>query len=142
MERFWITSAITAAFVAGFLAHGTVPTVQAQAAPVYELRTYTAQDGKLTNLHARFRDHTLRIFEKHGIENVAYFAPTDEPLSRNTLIYVIAHDSPEAATANWEAFRADPEWQQVAADSQVDGRIVAGIESVFMTATDYSPLRY
>ena len=142
MSRVMIAGAVVAAFAAGFVAPKTLPVVQAQAGTrVYELRTYTAPDGKLGNLHARFRDHTLRIFKKHGIENVMYFAPTDEPHSQNTLIYVIAHESREAASANWEAFRSDPEWQQVVVDSQVDGRIVAGVESVFMTTTDYSPMQ-
>jgi hypothetical protein len=142
MTRFVIAIAVIAGFLAGFATHEAVPSLHAQeGGRVYELRTYTAPDGKLNDLHARFRDHTLRIFEKHGIENVMYFAPTDEPLSENTLIYVIAHESRDAATASWNAFREDPEWQQVAADSQVDGRIVAGVESVFMTATDYSPMQ-
>ena len=134
--------AIAAAFVAGFWAHDVVPAAQAQAGPkVFELRTYTAPPGKLNELHARFRNHTMRIFKKHGMNSVAYFAPTDAPLSENTLIYVISHDSREAAKKNWDEFRADPEWVKVAADSQVNGRIVEKTESVFMTATDYSPMK-
>ena len=142
MKPLLTAAAIAAAFVAGFLARDASPTLHAQASgKVYELRTYTAPDGKLANLHARFRDHTLRIFEKHGMTSVAYFAPTDAPLAENTLIYLISHESRAAATANWDAFRNDPEWQQVAAESQVDGPIVSNVESVFTTATDYSPIR-
>ena len=70
-----------------------------------------------------------------------YFAPTDAPLSENTLIYFISHASREAATTSWEAFRSDPEWQKVSADSQVDGRIVSNVESVFLVPTDYSPMK-
>jgi NIPSNAP len=108
---------------------------------VFELRTYTAPEGKLPNLLARFRDHTMRIFDRHGMTSVAYFVPQDEPAASNTLIYIISHDSREAAERNWAAFRDDPEWQRVAEESQVDGRIVEKVESVFMSATDFSPLR-
>jgi hypothetical protein len=122
-------------FVASFL---LLP-AQAPAA-VYELRTYTTNEGKLENLNARFRDHTVRLFKKHGMESVGYWVPTDEPTSKNTLIYVIKHESRDAAKASWKAFLADPEWQKVAKESQVDGQILAKApESVYMEATDYSP---
>lgn len=104
--------------------------------PVYEMRTYVTNEGKLDNLHARFRDHTMRIFEKHGMKNVAYWIPADQP---DTLIYIIAHASSEAAGASWKAFVEDPEWQKVYAASIADGRLVKSIDSVFMTKTDYSP---
>jgi hypothetical protein len=131
-------------FVLGFVARGFVPepVVQAQGrGRVFELRTYTAPEGKLGQLHARFRDHTMRIFNKHGMTSVGYFAPQDAPLSQNALVYVISHASREQAKANWSAFQADPEWQKVAQDSQVNGKIVAKVESVFMDATDYSPMK-
>ena len=80
---------------------------------VFELRTYTAPDGKLPDLQARFRNHTMRIFEKHGIKNVGYWVPQDAPAKDNTLIYVISHESREAAKKSWAAFGADPEWQKV-----------------------------
>ena len=118
------------------------PTAEAQAVNrVFELRTYTAPDGKLGELHARFRNHTLRIFEKHGMTNVAYFAPEDAPLKGNTLVYLLAHKSREAAKASWDAFRADPEWQKVAAESQANGPITTKVESVFLDPTDYSPMK-
>jgi hypothetical protein len=104
---------------------------------VYELRTYTANEGKLDALHARFRDHTLTLFERHGMRNVAYWTPSDPP---DRLIYIVAHASKGAATASWKAFVADPEWQAVYAASIEDGRLVANIESVFMRPTDYSPI--
>ena len=133
-----------AIFAAGFTA-GTfwqTDTVQAQGSgKVFELRTYTAPEGKLPNLQARFRDHTMRLFEKHGIHNVGYWVPQDAPDSENTLIYIIGHDSRQAATDSWQSFRDDPEWTEAARASQVDGRIVSGVEAVFMEATDYSPLK-
>jgi hypothetical protein len=73
--------------------------------------------------------------------NIGYWTPQDEPRSQNTLIYIIAHPSREAAKASWAAFAADPEWKKVSAESQVNGRIVEKVESVFLNATDYSPLK-
>jgi hypothetical protein len=109
---------------------------------VFELRTYTANEGKLPALQTRFRDHTTRLFTKHGMTNIGYWTPQDAPLSQNTLIYVIAHPSREAAKKSWAAFQADPEWQKVAAASQVDGRILSKApDSVFMDPTDYSPIK-
>jgi hypothetical protein len=143
-KQMWTGAAIVVAFVAGLLVRDAVPAVQAQApaqARVYELRTYTAPAGKLQELHARFRNHTMRIFQRHGITSVAYFAPQDAPLKDNTLIYLLSYPNREAAKTGWDAFRADPEWQKVAADSQVNGRIVEKVDSVFMTATDYSPMK-
>jgi hypothetical protein len=144
MKKVYGVAAIGAAFVLGFLARGVLPVepvAHAQSGRVFELRTYTAPEGKLADLHARFRSHTMRIFKKHGIENVGYFAPQDAPLSQNTLVYLIAHPSREAAKQNWAAFQKDPEWQKVANESQVNGKIVAKVESVFLDATDYSPLK-
>jgi len=109
-------------------------------ADVYELRTYTTNDGKLENLNVRFRDHTVRLFSKHGMESVGYWVPVDEPKSKNTLIYVLRHESRDAARAAWQAFITDSEWKKVARQSQLDGRILARApESVFMEAADYTP---
>jgi NIPSNAP protein len=144
MKTMWTAAAIGAAFVLGFVARGIVPgepVAYAQSGRVFELRTYTAPDGKLEELHKRFRDHTMRIFKNHGMTNVAYFKPQDAPLSQNTLIYLISHQSRDAAKANWAAFQADPEWQKVANESQKNGKIVAKVESVFLDPTDYSPLK-
>src|SRR5262245_50298291 len=80
---------------------------------VFELRTYTAPEGKLDALQARFRDHTRRIFDKHGMTSIGYWVPQDAPDSQNTLIYILAHKNREAAKASWAAFTADPEWQKV-----------------------------
>ena len=127
-------------FVAGQLADGG-SSVQAQGQKVFELRTYTSPDGRLNDLLARFRNDTLRIFEKHGMENVGYWVPADAPASSNTLIYILAHDSRDAATKSWAAFREDPEWRAVTERTQANGRIVSKVESVFLEATDFSPLK-
>lgn len=139
MRRFAAVLLLLAGFAAGAL---TQHSISAQSADkVFELRTYTAPEGKLGDLHARFRNHTLRIFEKHGMSNVIYLAPMDAPASENQLVYLISHNSREAAKASWTAFQNDPEWKKVSSESQVNGRIVAKVDSVFLTATDYSPLK-
>ena len=129
-----------AVFASGFVA-GTVVRAQSDSKRVFELRTYTAPEGKLGDLHKRFRDHTMRIFRKHGMESVGYWQPQDPPDSQNTLIYIISHQSREQAKKNWADFQADPEWQKVSAESQVNGRIVSKVVSVFMDSTDYSPTK-
>jgi hypothetical protein len=108
-------------------------------ADIYELRTYTTYEGRLPALLARFENHTVPLFEKHGIRNVAYWVPQDESLTENTLIYIIAHPNRDAAVANWDAFRSDPEWIEARAASQLDGEIVKEVVSVFMEATPWSP---
>ena len=108
---------------------------------VFEIRTYTAAPGKLDALHARFRDHTLAIFKKHGMNSVVYFAPTDEPRSKDTLTYILSFPSRDAATKAWAEFRDDPEWQRVSKESEANGRLVTKVDSVFAQATDYSPMK-
>ncbi len=118
------------------------PPAQAQSdGPVFEMRTYTTLEGRLPALLARFRDHTVKLFEKHGIENVGYWVPADAPRSQNTLVYILKHKSREAATASWAAFRADPAWQKAQKESEVNGKIVDKTESVFLSATDFSKLK-
>jgi hypothetical protein len=106
---------------------------------VYELRVYHVYEGKLEDLLRRFREHTMRLFEKHGIKNIAYWTPADEPLKGKTLVYMLAHPSRDAATANWQAFRDDPEWQSVRDKSEANGKLVEKIESTFLALTDFSP---
>jgi len=108
---------------------------------VFELRTYTAAEGKLDELNARFRDHTMRLFEKHGMTNVGYWVPMDEPGSNNTLVYLLAHDSREAAKESFAAFRKDPEWQKARDASEANGKLAEKVVSVFVTPTDYSPMK-
>jgi hypothetical protein len=108
---------------------------------IFELRTYTTNEGKLPDLEARFRNHTMRIFERHGMTNIGYWVPQDAPESNNTLIYILAHKDRETAKRSWDAFRADPEWKKVSAESEANGKIVSKVVSVFMQATDFSPIK-
>ena len=104
----------------------------------FELRTYTTEPGKLEALHARFRDHTTALFEKHGMTNVGYFIPVDRP---DTLVYLLAHDSREAAERSWQGFRDDADWQRAYRASRENGPLVANVESVFLSATNYSAIK-
>lgn len=106
---------------------------------VYELRTYTTHEGKLDDLHQRFENHTMAFFEKHGMTNIMYWTPQSEDLKDNTLIYLLKHDSRDAAEQSWQDFLDDTEWQAVYNESITDGPIVQNIESVYMTQTPYSP---
>ena len=108
---------------------------------VYELRTYTCHDGKLEALKARFRDHTIAIFKRHGMESIGYWVPQDPEKSKNTLIYILAHPSLEAARKNWAAFQSDPEWVKARAESEAAGPIVQKVESVYMDPTEFSALK-
>lgn len=107
-------------------------------AEIYELRTYTTHEGRLAELLARFENHTVALFEKHGIRNIAYWVPQDAELSENTLIYIIAHPDRESAAANWDVFRSDPDWIQATAASRENGALVKDIVSIFMTTTPWS----
>jgi hypothetical protein len=110
-------------------------------ARVFELRTYHCFPGKLETLKTRFREHTTKIFEKHGMTNVGYWTFQDEPDKSNTLIYMISHASREQAKKNWAEFSADPEWQKVQKDSEANGKIVQKVDSQFLDAADFSPLK-
>ena len=108
----------------------------------FELRTYIAAPGKLEELHARFRNHTMKIFKKHGMEVVGFWGPTDkEKGSENTLVYVLAFPSREARDKAWKEFQADPEWQKARADSEKNGRLTEKVDSVILMATDYAPVK-
>lgn len=136
-----------AVFAAGYFAGktsgvGSISMAHAQTqGRVFELRTYTSHDGKLQNVMNRFRDHTMRMFARHGMTSVGYWTPEDVPLSQNTLIYILAHPSREAAKKNWDAFRADSEWKAAKAASEANGPIVERTTSVFMDAATFSPLK-
>ncbi len=113
---------------------------------LFELRIYTASPGKLDDLHARFRDHTCKLFEKHGIANFGYWTPMEKDKGAdNTLIYIVAHKSKEASDASWKAFREDPVWADArkASEQKAGGSLTVpdGVKSVFMTPTDYSPTK-
>ena len=104
---------------------------------LYEMRIYFAAEGKLDALHSRFRDHTTKLFEKHGIENIGYWTPIDNP--ERQLIYFLASPSREAREESWKKFIADPDWQKAQKASEVNGRLVTKVISKFFQATDYSP---
>lgn len=108
---------------------------------VYELRTYYTHPGKLPDLMARFRNHTTRIFEKHGMKNVGYWVPQDAPAKDNTLIYILEHKSRDDAKKSWDDFRADPEWKKVQTASEANGKIVSKVDAVYMDATDFSKIK-
>jgi hypothetical protein len=122
-------------------ASAVVSAAQAPAGHVYELRTYTAAEGKLANVNARFRDHTQAIFAKHNMKSIGYWTPLEGPTADTTLVYILEHPSREEARTSWAAFNADPEWQKAKAESEVGGKIVAKAESVFLTPTEYSPIK-
>lgn len=112
--------------------------VAAEDTRVFEMRTYHANPGKLDALNSRFRDHTVNLFEKHGMTNVGYWVPKDN--EKNLLIYVLAYPSQEARDASWKAFMNDADWKAAYAESTKDGKLVGKVDSVFLQATDYSPL--
>lgn len=104
---------------------------------VYEMRVYYAAEGKLEALNARFRNHTCKLFEKHGMQNIGYWMPIENPDRK--LVYFLSYPDREAREKSWKAFMADPEWQAAYKASEVDGKLVAKVESLFLKATDYSP---
>lgn len=106
---------------------------------VYELRVYHTYPDKLADLEARFRDHTIAIFQRHNIESIGYWTPLDNPLEGNALFYMLRHPSRQAAEANWAAFHDDPEWKQVSAASEAHGKLVQKVDSTFLKRTDFSP---
>ena len=141
----WIATGIVVgcigAGVAG-LPPGDRATVSAQTSTrVFELRTYTANPGKFEAMKTRFRDHIIPLFKKHNLTVVGFWTPADAPASENTLIYILAHDSREAAKKNWAAFSADPVRKQVWADTEKDGPINMKVESVYMNPMDFSPIK-
>ena len=108
---------------------------------VFELRTYTVNEGKRQALLDRFGGGETDLFEKHGMRGIGYWVPTDSPLAENTLVYMLAHESRDAARASWQAFLADPDWATMRDASQVDGRLVSNVESMFLHPTHFSPAR-
>ena len=142
MKRQALLCLLTTLLAARPLVAGQAPAPPATGGRVFELRTYTASPGKLDALNARFRNHTLALFRKHGMEIVGFWMPVDkEAGAGETLVYILAHQSRAAATASWQAFRVDPDWVKVKADSETDGVLAAKVESVFLAGTDYSPLK-
>lgn len=109
---------------------------------VFELRTYTAAPGKFENLKARFRDHTLGLFAKHGLVAIGgYYIPAEGPLAENTIIYILAHESRAAADKNWAAFQADPAWIAARTASEADGRLTTSVTRQWLNPADFSPVK-
>jgi hypothetical protein len=134
------TFLVIAGFALGRISAGSAllvaaPSEQTATTHVYELRTYTAAEGRLPNLQARFRDHTLTVF--------GYWTPIEGPTAGTTLVYLLEHPSRDEARKNWAEFGADPEWKKVKADSETNagGPLTTKIDSVFLAPTDYSPMK-
>ena len=108
---------------------------------VFELRTYYAHPGKMDALHARFRDHTCKLFEKHGMTLIGFWKPLDAKEADEVMVYLLAYPSKEAADKAWAAFRKDPEWEKAKAESEKNGPLVKKVESKYLTPTDYSKLK-
>jgi hypothetical protein len=108
---------------------------------VFEMRTYTTNEGKLDDLLKRFRDHTTALFEKHGMTNIGYWVPKEGPKSKNTLIYILAYPSMDVRKKAWAEFGADPAWVKARTESEAAGKIVDHVDSVFMDPTDFSKIK-
>jgi hypothetical protein len=133
-----------AAWVAAWAAAGAGCAARPAGRPsarLFEIRTYTAHPGKMEALHRRFREHTHRLFLRHGIEPVGYWTVSAGEGAETTLVFLLAYPSREAREAAWKAFQADPEWQRAKAESEREGPLVARVDSRFLTPADYSPLR-
>jgi hypothetical protein len=144
LSTFRMCVAAALSFAAGALLMNQwtrIQKVRADSNRVFELRIYHTFPGRLPALQSRFRDHTLEIFKKHGMTSVGYWTPQDSPASENTLIYILAHDSRDVAKKHWAEFAQDPEWKEVSKASEADGKIVEKVDSTFMAASDYSPLK-
>lgn len=123
-----------------FSVFATIPALAADESPVFELRVYTTHPGKMPDLMARFKNHTTKIFERHGMVNVGYWLPVEQK-NGDKLYYILKHKSRAAAEASWKAFGADPEWVKVRGESEANGPIVQGVESTFLTATEFSAIK-
>ena len=147
LNRFWAGLGLGVAVCAGFAATtGITALAQEKKADApkgryFEMREYIANPGKLDALNARFRDHTCKLFAKHGMECIGFWTPATGERAENTLIYILAYPSKEAREASWKAFRDDPDWKKVFAESHKDGVIVKKVESTLIKPVDYSPIR-
>jgi hypothetical protein len=143
-QRILLLTLVTTLFTTAALAQlGTFTSGSlAQDSRFFEMRTYHAAPGKLDALHARFRDHTNKIFADHGMQIVGFWVPMDKTgRYENSLIYILAFANKDARDKAWKDFAADPEWKKVRAESEKDGKLVENVDSQYMTATDYSPIK-
>ena len=133
------SAVLAVAGIAGFAAAAT--TKPAADERYFEMRTYIANPGKIEALHKRFRDHTCKLFEKHGMTNIGYWQATSGENAENTLVYILAYPSKEAREASWKAFQEDSDWKKAKAESEKDGVLVEKVINQFLTPTDYSPIK-
>lgn len=136
-----MASACAGVVIAGVLHAAEKKPEKKVATRVFEMRTYYAAPGKMKALHARFRDHTCRLFKKHGMELIGFWSPIQPDKAQEVMVYILAYPSKEAADKAWDAFRKDPEWIKAKADSEKEGGLVDKAESLFLTGTDYSPVK-
>jgi hypothetical protein len=108
---------------------------------LFELRTYTCNEGKLPELHKRFREHTNKLFEKHGMTLIGYWTPAEGAEAENTLVYILAYPDKKSRDESWKAFMADPEWQAAYKASHLNGPLVKKVDSKFLSPTDYSAIK-
>ncbi|HWB02665.1 MAG TPA: NIPSNAP family protein [Verrucomicrobiales bacterium] len=133
-RRSFLAATVTAAALTNFVAAAPAALDQT----CYELRVYYAAEGKLDALHSRFRDHTCTLFTKHGMTNVGYWVPLENPDRK--LYYILSYPSRDARDKSWEAFLKDEDWKKAAAESEKNGKLVSKIESTFLHTTDFSPV--
>lgn len=142
-KRVFLAAAVALSVIGAIV----IPVTKSKAAPsggnrVFEMRTYYTLPGRLDALNARFRDHTCGLFKKHGMDLVGFWTPRDEEKGKaNTLVYLLAYPSREAAKVSWKAFHEDEEWKKASKESEKDGKIVERVESVFLDPTDYSAIK-
>ena len=108
---------------------------------LFEMRTYYAAPGKMESLHARFRNHTCKLFQKHGMTLIGFWSPIDPDECKRKMVYILAFPGREAADKSWKAFLDDPEWKAARETSEKGGKLVEKFESVFLNPTDYSPIK-
>jgi NIPSNAP protein len=137
--RWLIATAVVAAGV--YMQHSHAQGDRNVKTRVFEMRTYYAHPGKMEALHARFRDHTCKLFEKHGMTNIGYWSPIDPQAAEQKLVYLLAFPNKEAADKSWKDFRDDPEWKKVREASELNGPLVAKVESVYLNPTDFSAIK-
>jgi len=124
----------------GYSAHGVQGDKKVDTR-VFEMRTYYAHPGRMKAMHERFRNHTCKLFEKHGMTLIGFWSPLDAKQSEEKMVYLLAYSSKEAADKSWAGFRKDPDWIKARDASEKDGPIVAKIESVYLNPTDYSAIK-
>jgi hypothetical protein len=132
---------VSIAFGLGLALGGGVRVDAQRPGRVLEVRRYTAATGKLDDLVKRMRDGEASLFEKHGMKGVFHSVAAEAPESQNTYMYVLAHQSREAAKKSWDEFRNDPAWKSLRETSEANGPLVTKVESLFVSPTDYSPLK-